>query len=325
MAAAVDEAEPNNKRERGGRHVWREGEPMQVGDLVDAMDKEKCWFESYIVELRPGMNVKVHFMGWGSKWDDVISINELPHRVAPLNTMTKDWRADLFEGGLIEIKCNEDTVYQKWMWGRIIAMSVTEEWVDVSYSFSNEPPVLKRAALYGETICPVGMHTKDRSKAVMATIVRPPKKAEELVVKKEESIDDTAFYDKDDELVIRKGPDLEDEFADLDEDMSLSTVNDSVMAGTGAESHIYTDLNPVGFTTPGDLTTVGTPTHFTPRRSGERSHSGSGTTYGRNRTVLGGNMTPSRQRYTWLGLHCWIRNEWHWGDSAYAHFATSKH
>ena len=66
---------------------------MRVGDLVDAMDKEKCWFESYIVELRPGMNVKVHFMGWGSKWDDVISINELPHRVAPLNTMTKDWRA----------------------------------------------------------------------------------------------------------------------------------------------------------------------------------------------------------------------------------------
>ena len=263
---------------------------MQVGDLVDAMDKEKCWFESYIVELRPGMNVKVHFMGWGSKWDDVISIHDLPHRVAPLNTMTKDWRSDLFEGGLIEIKCNEDTVYQKWMWGRIIAMSVQEEWVDVSYSFSNEPPVLKRAALYGETICPVGMHTKDRSKAVMATIVRPPKKAEELVAKHHESVDDTAFYDRDDELLIKGGIDVDDEFADLDADLSLSTLNTTGVVGVG-ESPFHMDPNPPGSATPGDLTT---PTHTTPTRGAAGGGPGSHpvSPYLQRRQSLGGQSSP---------------------------------
>lgn len=65
-------AEPEVKlvpRERGGRNIWREGDPLAVDDLVDAMDKEKSWFESFIVEIRGDGAVKVHFMGWGSKWD----------------------------------------------------------------------------------------------------------------------------------------------------------------------------------------------------------------------------------------------------------------
>jgi DNA-binding beta-propeller fold protein YncE len=236
IAGMVDEENAEQLRTRGGRNIWREGELMMVGDLVDAMDKEKCWFESVVVEVRPGMNVKVHFMGWGSKWDDVISMSDLSSRVAPLNTKTKDWRADLFEGGLIEIKCNEDTVYQKWMWGRIIAMNTQEEWVDVSYSFSNEPPVLKRAALFGETICPVGMHTKDRSKAVMATVVRPPKRAEELVQRKKESVDDVAFHDHEDELHVREAS-SDDEFDDWDDLQQTGDVSRSGFGGnTGSHS-----------------------------------------------------------------------------------------
>lgn len=116
------------------------------------------------------------YLGWGSKWDDVITPTEITTRIAPLNTNTINWRAELFEGGLIEIKCNEDTINQKWMWGKILALNTEEEWVDVAYSFSTDASVNKRAALYGETICPVGMHTKDKSKAVAATIVKPAKK-----------------------------------------------------------------------------------------------------------------------------------------------------
>jgi hypothetical protein len=52
--------------------------------------------------------------------------------------------------------------------------------VEVSYSFSNEPVVVKRAWLYGETICPVGMHTKDKSKAAASLIVKPLKKVIQL-------------------------------------------------------------------------------------------------------------------------------------------------
>jgi hypothetical protein len=57
------------RRSRGGRNIWRAGDPFVVGDLVDAMDKDKCWFESIIVEVWISGDVKVHFMGWGSKWD----------------------------------------------------------------------------------------------------------------------------------------------------------------------------------------------------------------------------------------------------------------
>ena len=167
-----------------------------MGDLVDARDREKSWFESYITEVRPSapsaspprsgggrerLDVKVHYMGWGSKWDDWVSEWDLGTRIAPLNSRSKNWRADLFEGGLIEIKCNDDMVNQKWMWGKIIALNYSEGWVDVSYTFTNEPTVVKRADLFGETLCMVGMHTKDKSKLAAASIVRPERKVEELL------------------------------------------------------------------------------------------------------------------------------------------------
>jgi DNA-binding beta-propeller fold protein YncE len=163
-------------RSRGGRNIWRPDEPLSVGDLVDCMDKEKCWFESIVQEMMSDGSIKVHFMGWGSKWDDIVTTLEVPIRIAPLNSKTKNWRADLFEGGLIEIKCNDDLINQKWMWGKVTSLNVDEAWVEVSYSFSNEPTLVKRAWLFGETICPVGMHTKDKSKAAAALIVKPLKK-----------------------------------------------------------------------------------------------------------------------------------------------------
>ena len=52
--------------------------------------------------------------------------------------------------------------------------------MEVSYSFSNEPSVVKRAWLYGETICPVGMHTKDKSKAAAASLSKPLKKVRKI-------------------------------------------------------------------------------------------------------------------------------------------------
>ena len=202
------------------------GQPLSVGDLVDARDREKSWFESYVTEVRPsapstspprGSNrdrerekekydVKVHYMGWGSKWDDWVSEWDLGARIAPLNSRSKNWRADLFEGGLIEIKCNDDMVNQKWMWGKIIALNYSEGWVDVSYTFTNEPTVVKRADLFGETLCMVGMHTKDKSKLAAASIVRPERKVEELLRSKRSAknlpvpLEDFAFCDLEDSV-----------------------------------------------------------------------------------------------------------------------------
>ena len=178
--------------QRGGRNIWRADDPLREGDLVDALDRERSWFESYIVGISNGQ-VRIHFMGWGSKWDDDILESDLPTRIAPLNSKTKNWRADLFEGGLIEIKCNDDTVNQKWMWGRIIALNVPEAWVEVSYSFAHEPAIIKGADLYGETICPVGMHTKDKSKYAAAAIVKPARSPEELSSSNKNDFDSSQF------------------------------------------------------------------------------------------------------------------------------------
>ena len=212
------------KTSQGGRHIWQLGQPLSVGDLVDARDREKSWFESYVTEVRPSApstspprggnrerekekyDVKVHYMGWGSKWDDWVSEWDLEARIAPLNSRSKNWRADLFEGGLIEIKCNDDMVNQKWMWGKIIALNYSEGWVDVSYTFTNEPTVVKRADLFGETLCMVGMHTKDKSKLAAASIVKPERKVEELLRSKRSSknlpvpLEDFTFCDLEDSV-----------------------------------------------------------------------------------------------------------------------------
>jgi DNA-binding beta-propeller fold protein YncE len=179
IALISSEREPiHGKRKtlRGGRNIWDGVSSVVAGDLLDCMDKEKTWFESIVIDVSAvDGSLRIHFMGWGSKWDDTVSPSEFSVRTAVLNTHTKDWRAELFEGGLIEIKCNDDLVNQKWMWGKIAKIVFEQAWLEVAYSFSNEPVVVKKAWLYGETICPVGMHTKDKSKAAAALVSRPDK------------------------------------------------------------------------------------------------------------------------------------------------------
>eukprot|EP00981_Chlorochromonas_danica_P009740 scaffold2801_cov161-Ochromonas_danica.AAC.20 len=205
LSEIADQNGLSPSKKRGGRNIWRGDRPIMVGDLVDCMDKEKSWFESIVLEVLPYGAVKVHFLGWGSKWDDTVPAVDVEARIAPLNSYTKDWRGDLFDGGLIEIKCNDDLINQKWMWGRISRLNREEEWVEISYSFSNEPVVTKRAWLYGETICPVGMHTKDKSKAASAAISRPVKSVDDIL--KERATDlrlagDDVFLDVDDDLEL---------------------------------------------------------------------------------------------------------------------------
>lgn len=47
---------------------------FQVGDFVDAQDTALKWYEAIVKEVTPE-TVKVHYFGWGSRWD-----GELPRR-----------------------------------------------------------------------------------------------------------------------------------------------------------------------------------------------------------------------------------------------------
>jgi hypothetical protein len=123
-----NQPKPNNNKTRGGRNIWQMEDELAVGDLIDSMDKEKCWFESIVQEILPNKSIKVHFMGWGSKWDDIILASDLLTRISPLNSKTKNWRSELYEGCLIEIKCNDDLVNQKWMWGKVTTLNIEEAW-----------------------------------------------------------------------------------------------------------------------------------------------------------------------------------------------------
>ena len=40
----------------------------QVGDYVDAQDSARKWYEAIVREVTPE-TVKVHYFGWGSRWD----------------------------------------------------------------------------------------------------------------------------------------------------------------------------------------------------------------------------------------------------------------
>ena len=53
---------------------------IQVGDYVDAQDSARKWYETIVREVKPD-SVKVHYMGWGSKWDAV-----LPRRKGSINS-----------------------------------------------------------------------------------------------------------------------------------------------------------------------------------------------------------------------------------------------
>lgn len=69
-------------------NAWRF--ELQIGQLVDALDTDKRWYESRIVDM-DAVYVKVHYRGWTSKWDEWM--RRTSARLAPLHTNVPNWRA----------------------------------------------------------------------------------------------------------------------------------------------------------------------------------------------------------------------------------------
>ena len=85
------------------KSTWRED--MKVGDFLDARDHaEEIWYESKVVE-RNGSTVKLHFLGWESKFDEKFDIAKEPARLMPLNTKVKFWR---------DFRVNDDIEMRRW-------------------------------------------------------------------------------------------------------------------------------------------------------------------------------------------------------------------
>ncbi|KAL3781972.1 hypothetical protein ACHAWO_004785 [Cyclotella atomus] len=99
---------------------------LQVGDYVDAQDTAHKWYEAIVREITPD-TVKVHFFGWGSRWDA-----ELPRRKGstkkvsppmPLWSKTSGWRHRIKAGQEVEVRQTASLAYRpKWYRATIIAV-----------------------------------------------------------------------------------------------------------------------------------------------------------------------------------------------------------
>lgn len=61
---------------------WRN---FKIGDLVDALDTTKKWFESTVRDVKDD-KVLIHYNNWSSKWDEWINVNS--DRLAQVHTYT---------------------------------------------------------------------------------------------------------------------------------------------------------------------------------------------------------------------------------------------
>ncbi len=52
--------------------MWK----IKIGDLIDVKDCIDDWYISVVLKCRPGL-VFIHYVGWGKKWDEWVSISHM--------------------------------------------------------------------------------------------------------------------------------------------------------------------------------------------------------------------------------------------------------
>lgn len=100
----------------------------QVGDFVDAQDSAKKWYEGIVREVTPD-TIKVHYFGWGSKWDTVLPKKQVAGskvRVQPLWTKVTKWREQIKVGDEVEIR-ESTSLVQRPKWHRATVLAVGSE------------------------------------------------------------------------------------------------------------------------------------------------------------------------------------------------------
>lgn len=78
----MDEEKGDIWKREGGPRDWKQ---FEVGQLIDAKDREGKWFEAVITELEED-RIHVHYNGWESKWDEWIQRDSL--KLAQVRTHT---------------------------------------------------------------------------------------------------------------------------------------------------------------------------------------------------------------------------------------------
>eukprot|EP00753_Platysulcus_tardus_P011403 PLAT3287.32.p2 GENE.PLAT3287.32~~PLAT3287.32.p2 ORF type:complete len:1011 (-),score=581.16 PLAT3287.32:1690-4506(-) len=133
---------------------WRA--ELKVGDLIDAQDSEKKWYESLVVAVEE-TTYKVHFKGWSSKWD--ASIAKDSPRLLPVYTKVPRWREfrvkDKVEGK------HPDSAKGRWYEATVMEVNEEEKKVQVKFSTKTESEWLP---FDSERLCRMGTHIKARKR-----------------------------------------------------------------------------------------------------------------------------------------------------------------
>ncbi|ETI46572.1 hypothetical protein, variant 2 [Phytophthora nicotianae] len=159
-------------------HDWRQGKfyseiqaeawrfTLQKDQLIDALDTDKKWYESRVVDLTEAQ-VKVHYRGWTAKWDEWI--NRTSSRLAPLHTKVRNWRDFQLNDEILVGRVVNGKSYPEWRIARVTDLEKNE--MDDSLRIELEVGGNKQwMDAQDEMLCPVGTH-----KAVNAsTVVTSP-------------------------------------------------------------------------------------------------------------------------------------------------------
>ena len=89
---------------------------FRIGEFVDALDLEGVWREGKVVYIDANYRYRIHFIGWGSKWDEVIEFGS--KRIQAPYSKIKNWRKSLKIGDPIELQPDKYT--NLWLSGVLI-------------------------------------------------------------------------------------------------------------------------------------------------------------------------------------------------------------
>jgi hypothetical protein len=106
---------------------------LKPGDTVDCCDNTNHWNEAVITSISADGSLSVHFKGWGTSFDEVITKSQAVYRIQPLNTRTRNWRDTLEEDDYVEINVARPGEPAHWAKGQIVEKDIAGGRVRVSY------------------------------------------------------------------------------------------------------------------------------------------------------------------------------------------------
>jgi len=165
---AVDVMVERKVRNTSGEWHWPKDESLnewkyhlKIGDMIDAKDEFDDWYES-VVESGDEDFIRVHFKGWSKQFDRTILRSEYESSIAPLYTITNNWRDALVENDRVDFAPVLDVCGSKWHPAYVTALDRSRGAVKVKYR--DEYNVVRSFGewidLYGDSIAKAATHVK---------------------------------------------------------------------------------------------------------------------------------------------------------------------